>query len=61
MNTRNEEWGEESFIEFAKTCHGLAAFEVTTRILTAAEDFAGGAPQHDDMTLVVLRMLTESM
>jgi sigma-B regulation protein RsbU (phosphoserine phosphatase) len=61
MNTRNEEWGEESFIEFAKTCHGLAAFEVTTRILTAAEDFAGGAPQHDDMTLVVLRMLTEGM
>ena len=59
MNNRNEEWGEESFIELAKTCHGLAAFEVMTRILAAAEAFAGGASQHDDMTLVVLRMLTE--
>ena len=60
MNARNDEWGEESFIEFAKTCHGLAAFEVMTRILAAAEAFAGGASQHDDMTLVVLRMVTES-
>jgi sigma-B regulation protein RsbU (phosphoserine phosphatase) len=59
MNTRNEEWGEDSLIEFAKTCHGLAAFEVMTRILAAAEAFAGGASQHDDMTLVVFRILGE--
>jgi len=26
------------------------------RILTAAEAFAAGAPQHDDMTLVLLRI-----
>ena len=58
MNARNEEWGEDSLIEFAKTCHGLAAFEVMTRILAAAEAFAAGASQHDDMTLVVLRILT---
>jgi sigma-B regulation protein RsbU (phosphoserine phosphatase) len=59
MNTRNEEWGEASLIELAKSCHGLAAFEVMTRILAAAEVFAAGASQHDDMTLVVLRILTE--
>jgi phosphoserine phosphatase RsbU/P len=59
MNTRNEEWGEDSLIEFAKICHGLAAFEVMTRILAAAEAFAGGASQHDDMTLVVFRILGE--
>jgi sigma-B regulation protein RsbU (phosphoserine phosphatase) len=58
MNARYEEWGEDSLIEFAKTCHGLAAFEVMTRILAAAEAFAAGASQHDDMTLVVLRILT---
>jgi sigma-B regulation protein RsbU (phosphoserine phosphatase) len=58
MNARNEEWGEDSLIEFAKTCHGLGAFEVMTRILAAAEAFAAGASQHDDMTLVVLRILT---
>jgi phosphoserine phosphatase RsbU/P len=56
MNVRDEEWGEERLIELAKTCHGLPAREVMKRILAAAQAFAGGAPQHDDMTLVVLRM-----
>jgi serine phosphatase RsbU (regulator of sigma subunit) len=28
-----------------------------TRILAAADAFAAGAPQHDDMTLVVVRVL----
>lgn len=56
MNVRDEEWGEERLIELAKTCHGLPAREVMKQILAAAQAFAGGAPQHDDMTLVVLRM-----
>src|SRR5580700_11665665 len=56
MNPSYEEWGEERLIEFAKTCHGLAALEATRRILAAAQAFAAGAPQHDDMTLVVLRV-----
>jgi sigma-B regulation protein RsbU (phosphoserine phosphatase) len=58
MNARDEEWGEHRLIEFAKTCHQLPASEVMTRILAAAEQFASGASQHDDMTLVVLRILT---
>ena len=37
---------------------GLPASEVMTRILAAAQAFAEGAPQHDDMTLVVLRIFT---
>jgi phosphoserine phosphatase RsbU/P len=57
MNVSDEEWGEDRLIEFAKTCHGLPAFEVMTGILAAAEAFASGASQHDDMTLVVLRVL----
>lgn len=56
MNARYEEWGEERLIDFAKTCQGLAAHEVTRRILAAAQAFAAGFPQHDDMTLVVLRV-----
>ena len=59
MNARNEEWGEERLIEVAKTCHGLPAFEVMARILSDVEAFVAGASQHDDMTLVVLRILTE--
>lgn len=54
MNARDEEWGEERLIELAKKCHGLPAAEAMRRILAAAESFAGGFPQHDDMTLVVL-------
>ena len=56
MNARSEEWGEESLIGCAKTSHGLLALEALSRILAAAEAFAAGAPQHDDMTLVVLRV-----
>ena len=58
MNARDEEWGEDRLIESAKACYGLPALEVMTRILDAAEAFAGGASQHDDMTLVVLRVLS---
>jgi sigma-B regulation protein RsbU (phosphoserine phosphatase) len=55
MNVHNEEWGEERLIELAKTCYGLPALHAIRRILAAAQAFADGAPQHDDMTLVVLR------
>ncbi len=58
MNARDEDWGEERLIEFAKTCHGLPALETLTQILAAAEAFAGGTPQHDDMTLAVLRVIS---
>jgi sigma-B regulation protein RsbU (phosphoserine phosphatase) len=56
MNVRDEEWGEDRLIELAEACHGLQAQEGMKRILAAAQAFAGGAPQHDDMTLVVLRV-----
>jgi sigma-B regulation protein RsbU (phosphoserine phosphatase) len=56
MNAHDEEWGEERLIELAKTCHGRSALEGMRRILAAAQAFAAGAPQHDDMTLVVLRV-----
>jgi sigma-B regulation protein RsbU (phosphoserine phosphatase) len=56
MNLRDEEWGEERLIELAKMCHGLPTLECMRRILAAAQDFAAGASQHDDMTLVVLRV-----
>jgi sigma-B regulation protein RsbU (phosphoserine phosphatase) len=56
MNVRDEEWGEDRLIELAKSCLGLSVLEGMRRILAAAQAFAGGAPQHDDMTLVVLRI-----
>ena len=56
MNVRFEEWGEERMIELAKSFHALPAQEGLRRILGAAQAFAAGAAQHDDMTLVVLRI-----
>jgi hypothetical protein len=35
----------------------VAAVEIFTPIMNAAAAFAAGAPQHDDMTLVVLRIM----
>jgi sigma-B regulation protein RsbU (phosphoserine phosphatase) len=55
MNKAEEEWGEERMIEVIKACQGLVAQEILRRILSAADVFAAGAEQHDDMTLVILR------
>lgn len=57
MDTQDEEWGEESLIACAKACCGVSAREVLDRLMRAAVAFAAGAPQHDDMTLVVLRVV----
>jgi serine phosphatase RsbU (regulator of sigma subunit) len=35
---------------------GRPAAETIARIMEAADQFAAGAPQHDDMTLVVMRV-----
>lgn len=56
MNSRDDEWGEERMIEFAKTCYGMPCSDGLRGILSAAQSFAAGASQHDDMTLVVLRV-----
>jgi sigma-B regulation protein RsbU (phosphoserine phosphatase) len=60
MNPLDEEWGEDHLIAAAQACDGLDAADMVTRIIAAADRFAGGAPQHDDMTLVILRVLEES-
>jgi len=39
----------------------LNAAELLQRLFRAADTFAAGAPQHDDMTLVVVRILEENM
>jgi phosphoserine phosphatase RsbU/P len=56
MNRELEEWGEKRLIDAVQTCDGLSAEDTIVRIMQAADTFAAGAPQHDDMTLVVLRV-----
>lgn len=56
MNKADEEWGEASLIQTVRGCHRASASEIIDRIMSAADAFAAGAQQHDDMTLVVLRV-----
>ena len=57
MNPNLEEWGEERLIHAIANCAGLPAKGSISKIMQAADAFASGAPQSDDMTLVILRAL----
>jgi phosphoserine phosphatase RsbU/P len=56
MDLHEEEWGEERMIETIESCAGQPANQLVPSIIAAADAFAAGAKQHDDMTLVVLRI-----
>jgi sigma-B regulation protein RsbU (phosphoserine phosphatase) len=57
MNSQDEEWGEDAIIAIAieAAARTEAAATVTERLVQGAQAFAAGAPQHDDMTVMVLR------
>ena len=57
MNPRNEEWGEDRLIESAWRIYGSTAQQAMNELLASADRFASGATQHDDMTLIVARVL----
>ncbi|HEY1527280.1 MAG TPA: SpoIIE family protein phosphatase [Candidatus Angelobacter sp.] len=56
MNASEDEWGEARMIAEAQAHADLHAEELLQRLFRAADAFAAGAPQHDDMTIVVLRL-----
>ncbi|MBM3727624.1 MAG: PP2C family protein-serine/threonine phosphatase [Acidobacteria bacterium] len=56
MNDAREEWGEDRLAATVREVAGEPPEEIARAILAAADEFAAGAPQHDDMTLVVLRV-----
>jgi serine phosphatase RsbU (regulator of sigma subunit)/dihydrofolate reductase len=56
MNAADDEWGEDRMIAEAQAHSHLSAAELLQHLFRAADSFAAGAPQHDDMTLVVLRV-----
>jgi serine phosphatase RsbU (regulator of sigma subunit) len=56
MNAAEDEWGEERMIAEAQAHADLDAAELLQHLFRAADAFAAGAPQHDDMTLIVLRL-----
>src|SRR5277367_439373 len=57
MSPNLEEWGDARLFETVASCDGLPAEDSIGKIMKAADAFAAGAPQSDDMTLVILRAL----
>jgi phosphoserine phosphatase RsbU/P len=55
MNLDDEEWGEDRLMDAVRGCPRSSAQQLLECIFDAATTFAGTAPQHDDMTVVVVR------
>jgi sigma-B regulation protein RsbU (phosphoserine phosphatase) len=56
MTHDDEEWGEERLIAAADSCKHLTADEILKKLFAGADAFTAGAPQHDDMTLLILKL-----
>lgn len=56
MNPADEEWGEDGLIACAQRCRELPPDGMIDELMRGADEFANGAPQHDDMTLIVAKV-----
>lgn len=56
MTHEDEEWGEDRMIASANAVRKKPAGDVLQAMFEDADRFTAGAPQHDDMTLLVLRL-----
>ncbi len=56
MTVDDEEWGEERLQATARAAFDRTTREILELLFREATDFAAGAPQYDDMTLLVLRV-----
>jgi len=57
MNPQDDEWGEERLIEAVKVCRDHCAAQMIDELMREADAFAAGAPQHDDMTIMIVKVL----
>jgi sigma-B regulation protein RsbU (phosphoserine phosphatase) len=55
MDSRRRLFGEERLIEVLRRSHDLPPDQIIARIIEAVTNFAAGAPQADDITMVVLK------
>ena len=55
MNAAMDEWGEGRLMETVEPNRSASAHALIEQVMTAADAFVAGAPQHDDMTLLVVR------
>ncbi len=57
MNGRQEEFGEERLLELVEINRHVTAEELMTKILDGVNSFVGPVAQHDDMTMIALKIL----
>ena len=57
MNPLEEEWGEEALLTRLNSIRSLSPQEIHDSCVAGADSFAAGAKQHDDMTMIVVRVL----
>jgi sigma-B regulation protein RsbU (phosphoserine phosphatase) len=56
MNDMDEEFDEERLIPAVRSGAGMNAADLIDHIIRECDAFVAGAPQHDDMTLVVVKV-----
>jgi sigma-B regulation protein RsbU (phosphoserine phosphatase) len=55
-NKSGEEWGWPRFLKAVEDCADQRARDIVEGVMQTAQDFAGGAPPHEDVTLFVGRV-----
>jgi sigma-B regulation protein RsbU (phosphoserine phosphatase) len=55
MNAAEEEWGENAIVETVQLLRNSTSAKILEGVMHGASAFAGDAPPHDDMTLVILK------
>jgi sigma-B regulation protein RsbU (phosphoserine phosphatase) len=57
MNPQEEEWSEDAMLEQLKIVVEKPSDEILRFIVERADEFANGAKQHDDMTMIVVKVI----
>jgi len=57
MNITDEEWDEERLTASVRACWPRPAIEMIDCLMRDADTFVAGAPQHDDMTIMIVKVL----
>ncbi len=57
MNHGEEEFDEERLMDAIRNCPDYSAAAISNHILQRVDAFTAGADQHDDMTVVIVRLL----
>lgn len=56
MNPQEEEWSEDAMLEELKKVLDKPSEEILPLIVACADKFADGAKQHDDMTMIIVKV-----